>query len=292
VRAGAIDIGRLRGGDTVRLAQLTADIRLHDPGRLHIATFPDLDWVALNTRVPPFNNKLVRQAINYAVDRTQLTKVYFGPGLAEPACQMLPANFPSYTWYCPYTRPGPNPYNGPDLAKARHLVDQSGTRGARIVVYVVITAPTDRAVMADVVKVLNVLGYSATLRALPASNKTFGLVGDPRNRIQAWGLAGWIADYPSPDTFYDPLLSCRVVNQDSSAFCNTSIDKLATFARTTALTDPSAARRMWTHIDQLVTDEAPWITLGSDETFEYTSATLGNYEGTPFNPIYDQLWVK
>ena len=205
---------------------------------------------------------------------------------------MLPANFPSYTWYCPYTRAGPNAYNGPDLVKARRLVDHSGTRGARIVVYGVMTAPDRRAVMAAVIEVLDNLGYKASLQPLPATNKSWALFGDPRNRIQAWGLDGWIADYPSPDTFYDPLVSCRVVNQDPSGFCDTSIDKLARSARTTALTDPSAARRMWTHIDQLVTDEAPWITLGSDETFEYTSATLGNYEGTPFNPIYDQLWVK
>ena len=82
----------------------------------------------------------------------------------------------------------------PDLVKARQLVDQSGTRGARIVVDVVIDAPTDRATMADVVKVLNALDYRTSLRVLPATNKSFGLVSDPRNRIQAWGLDGWIAD--------------------------------------------------------------------------------------------------
>ena len=292
VRAGVVDIGRLKGGEATTLAGLISDIRLREPGRLHTATFPDLDWVSLNTEVPPFDNKLVRQAVNYAVDRTQLTKIYFGRGLAEPACQMLPANFPSYSWYCPYTRAGPNAYNGPDLVKARRLVELSGTRGARIVVYGVRRDPTDVAVMVAVTNVLDNLGYKASFHPLPATNKSWALLGDPRNRIQAWGLDGWIADYPSPDTFYDPLVSCRVVNQDPSGFCDTSIDKLAVQARTTALTDASAARRMWTHIDQLVTDEAPWITLGSDETFEYTSATLGNYEGTPFNPIYDQLWVK
>ena len=87
-------------------------------------------------------------------------------------------------------------------------------------------------------------------------------------------------------------MSCRVLNQESSGFCDKSIDKLAALAHSTALVDPSAARGMWKHIDQLVTDQAPWITVGSDETFEYTSATLGNYESTPFNPIYDQLWVR
>jgi ABC-type transport system substrate-binding protein len=48
---------------------------------------------------------------------------------------------------------------------------------------------------------------------------------------------------------------------------------------------------MWTNIDQLVTDEAPWIMLGSDVAFQYTSARVRNYQSTPFQPIYDQLWV-
>lgn len=87
-------------------------------------------------------------------------------------------------------------------------------------------------------------------------------------------------------------MSCQVKDQNRSGFCNANIDKLAALARTTALTDPGAARRLWKRIDKLVTDEAPWIMLGSDVTFQYTSTRVGNYQSSPFQPIYDQLWVK
>jgi ABC-type transport system substrate-binding protein len=84
-----------------------------------------------------------------------------------------------------------------------------------------------------------------------------------------------------------------VPGQEShGGFCNKYIDDLATVARVTALTDPSKSRRLWKKIDKLVTDQAPWLTLGSELFFDFTSSRVGNYQSTPFNPLYDQLWIK
>jgi ABC-type transport system substrate-binding protein len=292
VRAGKLDIGGRRyGGDAATLAKLVADLRLHHPDRLHTQTLPDTIWESLNTQVPPFDNKLARQAVNYAVDRRTLLRHTYGPGLAAPTCQMLPPNFPAYRWHCPYTRPGPDAYNGPDLAKARRLVQRSGTRGAHVTLYQSIVVPTDRRLLADLAHVMTTLGYRVTPHPIECRDYSFCFPYAPRPRVQIAGIDGWIADYPTPDTFYDSLLSCRSQEGNRNGFCNPRIDRLAALARRTALTDPSAARRMWTNIDQLVTDEAPWIMLGSDVAFQYTSARVRNYQSTPFQPIYDQLWV-
>lgn len=294
VRAGKIDVARVGprvGSENPKLAPLIADLRLHDPGRLHAQPVPFSWWVALNTQVPPFDNARARRALNYAVDREQLIGDFFGPGLAAPGCQMLPPNFPSYKWYCPYTRAGPKPYNGPDLAKAKHLVEQSGTRGARVTVYRTITAPSDRALLEDLAKTLREIGYKPSIRAVPFTDTNDNFSYDPHNGVQV-SLTGWGADYPAPDTFYESILSCRVKDAQPSGFCNKHIDNLAAAARLTALTDPSSARRLWTKIDQAVTDEAPWIMLGTDTIRAFTSSKVGNYQSTPINPIYDQLWIK
>jgi ABC-type transport system substrate-binding protein/DNA-binding SARP family transcriptional activator/streptogramin lyase len=291
VQAGTIDVGRIPDRDTAKLKHVIRGIQVRYPDRLHAGIRPGLWFEWLNTRVPPFDNQLARQAINYAIDREQVIKDVFGPGVVRPSCQMLPWNFPSFEWYCPYTRAGPNHYNGPDLAKARSLVKQSGTSGTKVTVYGDIAGPSDRALLHDIARALSTIGYQVRTRTIRDSDVSYTWLTDPRHSVQIWGKAGWLADYPSADTFYDPLVSCRVRNS-LEGFCNKDIDHRATVARVTALTDPSKSRRLWKKIDKLVTDQAPWITLGSELTFDFTSSRVGNYQFTPFNPLYDQLWIK
>lgn len=292
VQAGAIDIGRIPDLDTAKLAHVVARLQLRYPDRVHAVPLPGAWWEWLNTQVPPFDNQLARQAINYAIDREKVVKDVFGPGVVRPTCQVLPANFPSFEWYCPYTRAGPNPYNGPDLAKARRLVKQSGTSGTSVTVYAIVGGPSDRALLADFAQALRDIGYRVSTRGVPNNDASYASLSDPRHRVQIWGKDGWIADYPSADTFYDPLISCRIKNVSPSGFCNRYIDDLAAVARVTALTDPYKSRQLWKKIDKLVTDQAPWVALGSELFFHFSGSRVGNYQSTPFNPLYDQLWVK
>src|SRR6266566_5152607 len=72
------------------------------PNQVHINPLTADYYMAFNVRVPPFNNLKARQAVNYATDRNALVKIYGGPKLAVPSCQILPPNFPGYKPYCPY----------------------------------------------------------------------------------------------------------------------------------------------------------------------------------------------
>src|SRR5436309_12932957 len=71
-------------------------------------------------------------------DREAAVKLAGGSSLAVPTCQVLPPNFPGYVQYCPYTKdPAPNgagPWKGPDIPKAKQLVQESGTAGMNVVV--------------------------------------------------------------------------------------------------------------------------------------------------------------
>src|SRR5215475_10308260 len=104
-------------------------------GQVHVNTLFADYYYALNTRRPPFNNLMARQAINYAANRTAYVKIFGGPSLAVPTCQVLPPGFPSYSPYCPYTSGSSHTkWTAPDLAKAKQLVKQSGTAGMKVVV--------------------------------------------------------------------------------------------------------------------------------------------------------------
>jgi YVTN family beta-propeller protein len=292
VRAGRVDISRLPPDDPASLTRAVTNIETNDPAHLYRQNGPGAWWEDLNTQVPPFDNVLARRAVNYAIDRRKVTADVFGSARPEPHCQMLPANFPSFEWYCPYTRPGPLPYNGPDLAKARRLVEQSGTRGAHVVVYGLIDNSGDRALLADIAQTLDAIGYHASVKPVPFDEKHYNFVTDPRHGVQIAGKDGWLADYPGPDALYEPLLSCRVRYAWAHGFCDKDIDALAAAARRTALTDPSEAREQWKKIDRLVTDQAPWIVLGAETFYHYTARRVGNVQITPFNPLYDQIWVQ
>jgi peptide/nickel transport system substrate-binding protein len=101
--------------------------------QVHIDPQPATYYFAFNTTIPPFDNLKARQAVNYATDRNALIKLYGGPKLASPTCQVLPPEFPGYKPYCPYTaNPGSGKWTGPDMAKARQLVEESGTKGMRV----------------------------------------------------------------------------------------------------------------------------------------------------------------
>ena len=61
--------------------------------------------------------------MNFATDRNALIKLYGGPKLASPTCQILPPKFPGYKPYCPYTLHPGTKWTAPDMAKALALVE-------------------------------------------------------------------------------------------------------------------------------------------------------------------------
>ncbi|MEP7046522.1 MAG: ABC transporter substrate-binding protein, partial [Ilumatobacteraceae bacterium] len=73
----------------------------------------------LNNDVAPFDNPLVRQAVNFALNRTQIQRVWGGPSVGTPTDQILPPAVPNYREYSVYP-------NAPDLDKAKSLMQQAG----------------------------------------------------------------------------------------------------------------------------------------------------------------------
>ena len=189
---------------------------------------PGTIFLSLNTRVRPFDDERVRRAVNFAVDREEVVDIWGGPNLASETCQVLPPNFPSYEPYCPYTSDpsADGEWKGPDLERARRLVAASGTRGMKVSVWVA-RSKFDRQLGDYFVSLLSDLGYASNLKFLGAQSIT------DRSRAQiAVRLLGWIADYPSPSGFFEPLLTCDSykprsgTNTNYAGFCNAHVDSM------------------------------------------------------------------
>ena len=71
-----------------------ADVQSKYGDQLKIYTPANTYYFFMNQRTPPFDKLAVRQAVNYAIDRNALVKIFGGPKLAVPNCQVLPPGFP------------------------------------------------------------------------------------------------------------------------------------------------------------------------------------------------------
>ncbi|TMK32906.1 MAG: ABC transporter substrate-binding protein, partial [Actinobacteria bacterium] len=169
--------------------------------QVHINPLLATWYFAFNTRIPPFNNLKARQAVNYATDRNELIKIYGGPKLAIPTCQVLPPNIPGYKPYCPYTvNPGSGKWTGPDMATAQKLVTESGTKGAAVKVNSD-TTDVDKAYGLYFIGLLNKLGYKASAQFL-SNDIQYPFVQNSKNKVQ-FAFSDWFADYPAASDFLD-----------------------------------------------------------------------------------------
>lgn len=266
--------------------------------QVHINPAPINYYMAMNTRVAPFNNPQVRQAVNYATDRTALVQLAGGPKLATPTCQILPADFPGYEPNCPYTKdPGPS-WSAPDLDKAKALVTASGTAGQTIQII-----GTPDKVTQDIdqyfVSLLTDLGYQASVKTL-AADIAYGYVQDSKNKAQMY-YSYWSPDYTSASNFLNVAVGCAGFAPGSTAspnlaeFCDPAIQAKTKRALAVQQTDIPAANKLWAEIDRDTTAAAPWVSMYTASRLDFVSARLGNYR---FNPsvtglfMIDQAWVR
>ena len=253
--------------------------------QVHVNPLTAVWYFAFNVRVPPFNNLKARQGVNFATDRNALVKIYGGPNLAVPTCQILPPNFPGYKPYCPYTKnPGSGKWTGPDMAKAKQLIAASGTKGASVKVNTD-TVETDKALGLYFVGLLNQLGYKATLQAL-SPDIQYPYCQNSKNQIQfCW--SSWYQDYPAASDFLNILLGCGSFIPNSNAspniseFCNKPIQAQMDQALQQGITDPTGANKKWEAIDKAVTDQAPWVSLFNPKLIDFLSKRVKGYQFSP-----------
>jgi ABC-type transport system substrate-binding protein/class 3 adenylate cyclase/streptogramin lyase len=252
----------------------------------------------LNTRLPPFNDVRVRQALNYAVDRNRLAQINGGAILSEVTCQILTPNINGYRRYCPFTRDpdATGTYHGPDLTRARRLVAASGTKGHPVTIWFY-DIPVGRANGVYLVSVLRKLGYKATLETVPHTGPTW------RPNRQA-GVSGWGSDYPSPHGVFhsftcDSYARNPLANANPASFCDRRLDAQIERAGALQQTDAAAAAKRWSSIDRQLTNDAPWVAMKVVLSTDFVARRTGNYRYCWLagwtglvSACLDQLWVR
>ncbi|MBN9983320.1 ABC transporter substrate-binding protein [Rhizobium laguerreae] len=247
-------------------------------------------YITLNTKVKPFDNVKVRQALNMAINKDRITRIL--NGRATPANQPLPPLMPGYdksfTGYA---------Y---DVAKAKALLAEAGyPDGFETVLYSTNTDPQPRIAQA-IQQDLAAVGVKAEVRALAQAN-VISAGGTEGEAPMIWsGGMAWIADFPDPSNFYGPILGCAGAvpgGWNWSWYCNADLDKRAVAAD--SMSDPAkAAERTaaWGNIFTDIMADAPWIPVINERRVVAKSLRMGGADNIYIDPTrvinYDAIYVK
>src|SRR6266545_355805 len=272
-----------------------ADFETQHPAQAHTSPAAATFYWYLNTSVAPFNDARARRAVSFALDRAGLLR-RSGQG-GQITCQVLPPNFPGYRPYCPYTRDADagGAWSAPDLAKARELVRQSGTVGARVTFWAFKVGGNVLADAEVARETFTQLGYRYSEKIFADPGAYYGaLAKTPKNGPNA-GTNGWVADYPAASNFFEPM-SCVTIGDaaaNSARFCSAAFDRRLEQANSVQTRDPGAAAKLWGRIDRDATDKAIWVSTFTPRNIDLVSKRVGNYQHHPlFGVLLDQLWVK
>ncbi|HEY4752305.1 MAG TPA: ABC transporter substrate-binding protein, partial [Candidatus Limnocylindrales bacterium] len=263
-----------------RLAAADATQALNDPtlaGRVFTNPNPQITYLFLNYTVAPFDNVKVRQAVNYALNRTNLLRVWGGPSQGQTTSQVLPPTMPGWVKADNYPDAG-------DLAKAQSLMSEAGVQTpVNVVLRTRNDAPGYVAVAQAIQAQLKQIGINITIQSAPdAANQAITTV--PANKVPM-GLSTWTQDYPDPDDFFVPLLDGNSItptnNNNYASFnqpeINTAIEGMA------SVTGPDRAAK-WNDIDkQTIGTYAAWAPIFNPSQ---VALMAKGYCGFVAHPVY------
>jgi len=232
-----------------------AQIKVYTPANTY--------YFFMNVREKPFDNLKVRQAVEYAVNREALVRIY--GGLAQPTENVLPPTYPQYQKLNLY------PYN---LAKAKQLIAASGDKGASVTVWNH-DRGTDPKATAYLTDVLNSIGLNAKEKVINSA-VYWTTVGNQATKAQI-GFADWFQDYPHPLDWFDVLLNGeRITQTHNNNYAN--FDDKAVNAKIDALKkEPSLTASVntgWASVDKMTMEQAPWVPFMNRQFTDFFNADM------------------
>jgi peptide/nickel transport system substrate-binding protein len=234
---------------------------------LKVFSVPDTTchYLCMNEKKPPFDNKLVRQAVNYAIPiQAILPNVLFGYGtqMKSPVPNLTPTYLGDYS---PYKH---------DMAKAKALMKEAGMDKAPIPVDLAIRVgwPTHEQASVWLQRELEQVGFKVNIvKETDATFRQIATKGDHQLSIEAW--QSWINDPFYHLTF---LFNSKSKFTNLSFYANPAVDKLIDDNMHETNRDKRAAASR--DVQKLVIDDAVWGLLWYENWTRVGTADLSGLE--------------
>ncbi|MFJ9341883.1 ABC transporter substrate-binding protein [Streptomyces sp. NPDC101733] len=249
-----------------------------------------LQYVSVQTCVPPFDNVHARRAVFFAADKAALLEARGGDGVGGSlATSLIPPTLPSHTGSDRYPS-GADHTGDPDAARAE-LVAAGLPDGFETVIA---TQPGKFELVARTLSAsLTRVGIRARVRVLDTSSYYRSGLGHP-DTVRALGLGlgitDWGADYPTEYGFLAPLVDGRQIKYGGGNFNFAELDdplvrRLIDEARSSG--EPADRRRLWQRVEETVMDRAVMLPMAHDRTLHYRHPDLTGVYVHPAFGLYD-----
>ncbi len=256
-----------------------------DPA-LVLLTQPGLavNGMAMSNDVPPFTDKRVRQALNYAVDKDAINKALY-QGLATTMTSPLP----EAQWGFDKTLKG-YPY---DPAKAKELLAAAGVQpGFKVELLAYSTPRGYNPAGPDLAVALQgyfaKVGIEADIRKLDIG----AFLATVRSgKYQGMFLSGFSGDNGDPDNFLNALFhSGQMPVGDTSHYKNPEVEKLMDEAART----PEMAKRvaLYKTVQQQIMEDAPWVFVNSVLQVRAIRKEVKGFQLNPTQMFFDMDQVS
>ncbi|MGI8477012.1 MAG: ABC transporter substrate-binding protein [Thermomicrobiales bacterium] len=270
VEAGEIDIAMFLSPADVNKTKGNADLQTLDVAGLNT------NYIEFNVKKDPFTSKEVRQALNYAVNKDELSK-----GLYEGAMTVAGGVLPPSDWAY---NPDLKGY-AYDVEKAKALLATAGYGADKplkftFMVYTIARGynPAADRLGTAIQEYWKKVGVEADIQTEEWTQyKT-----DRRADKFQVSLDGWQGDNGDPDNFlYSLLGKANQGGSNTSGYDNPDVEKLLTDAQ--AITDQTQRKAIYHQAEQLIVDDAPWVFLGYQK---HQLVARANVKNLTLQPTY------
>jgi peptide/nickel transport system substrate-binding protein len=261
-----------------------AELRQKYPHQTFLFPRNNVTYFSMNERKYPFTKLAVRQAVNYAVSRTALLKIFGGQGTASET--VLPPGFGSA--YQPYDL---YPY---DPAKAKQLIRQAGAEGAKVQIWTTNAEPAPEASQ-YLASVLSSIGLKVTGVKVLDDGVYWDTLLDESSDPQI-AFNHFDQDYPEGEDFINTLLNGQnIVKVGNNDVSNTNDPTLnAMIDRTMRMPLGAARNAMWAAIDRrFMQRDAGWVPFLHLAEPKFVSPNLHGlvFTGSYFE-LLPEMWLS
>lgn len=198
----------------------------------------------------PIQNKLVRQAINMAIDKKKLVQLQ--NGRAQVANQVLPSAMPGYEQSLPA-----NIDYKYDPTQAKKLLQQAGY-GSGFTVDMLTPSDSTTAKLAQSIQAdLATVGIKINIK--PENSSSYGQ--DAMGHKYPITFTAWFQDFPDPYDFLDILLNGNQISSGNNmaAYNNPTVNK--ELAAAAVMPNGAARYQKYSDIQNQILADAPWVPL-------------------------------
>jgi oligopeptide transport system substrate-binding protein len=241
-------------------------------------------FYGLNTRLKPLDDRRVRQALLYAINREAIIDEVF-LGRYTPAHGILP---PGTLGFNPRLRGYPY-----DAQRARALLAEAGYANGREVAPITIWSSVKHEGVTreyeEIKRYLNAVGVPSEIRYLTDWPSYSLALAEGRLPVFVYA---WYADVPDPDNFLFKLFHSKSP-RNFFRYSNPAVDDLLVAARNAR--DIQRRVELYQRAEQLVLDDAPVIPM-MHHTYErlfqpYVRSVEVNGLGDPYIPLR-KIWLE